>query len=44
MENKLINFLEDYVENPRVLTLSNLPEIEKQTLPETWRYILSNDN
>lgn len=44
MENCLINFLNDYVEKPSVLLLSDLNEIEIQKLPRVWISILSNEN
>jgi hypothetical protein len=37
----VLSYLDDYVNDPRVVTYSGLPESEKQKLPHSWQDILS---
>ena len=37
----VLKYLDNFVNDPRVVTYSSLPESEKQTLPHSWQNILS---
>ncbi len=43
MENILLDFLSDYVEEPKVVSYCDLGSIEKQKIPQTWLNILSDE-
>ena len=43
-DDSLLDYLKDYVANPRVLSLEQLSEDEKSNLPSSWIDILSYEN